>query len=141
MNLSFGSQVFNQVTVPLLWGFRAAIGHPRGEFSIIDLSGESARPEILKNLPAPGIEYAEREDGFVIFKDSVESFFFSPSRGLLRDISGSLPDCEIRNDCIRIGSNTISSSMISGFQVGIGVSETGMFIGGPLPPGLAALKI
>lgn len=141
MNVSFGSQIFTQVQVPLLWGTRAVIAHPGGEFSVIDLSGDTARPEIIKNIPAPGVEYSEREDGFVIFKDSSESFFFSPARALFRDMATSLPDCEIRKDGIRVGTNSISSSMVSGFQVGIGVSESGMFIGGPLPAGLAALKV
>ena len=141
MNVSFGSQVFNQVQVPLLWGSRAIVSHPTGEYSVIDLSGDSARPEIIKNVPASQIEYAEREDGLVIFKESSEAFFFSPARALFRDISTSLPECEIRKDSIRIGSNTIGASMISGFEVGIGVSENGMFIGGPLPQGLAALKV
>lgn len=141
MNVSFGSQVFTQVQVPLLWGSRAIIGHPSGEYSVIDLSTDVARPEIIKNIPAPYIEYSEREDGFVIFKGSSEAFFFSPARALFRDASNSLPECEIRKDSIRIGTNTIASSMVSGFQVGIGVSENGMFIGGALPPGLAALKV
>lgn len=141
MNVSFGSQIFSNVKIPLLWGTHAIVSHPSGELSVIDLSGKKAVTEIIKGVPAPGIEYSEREDGFVIFKDSNESFFFSPSRSLLRDISTSLPECEIRKDCIRVGSNSISASMISGFQVGIGVSETGMFIGGPLPQGLAELKI
>lgn len=141
MNVSFGSQVFSQIQVPLLWGSRAIISHPGGEYSVIDLSGDVARPEIVKNVPAPQVEYSEREDGIVIFKESSEAFFFSPARSLFRDLSNSLPECEIRRDSIRIGTNTIGSSRVSGFQVGIGVSEGGMFIGGPLPPGLAALKV
>lgn len=141
MNVSFGSQIFSQVQVPLLWGSRAIISHPTGEYSVIDLSGDVARPEIIKNIPAPQIEYVEREDGIVIFKESDEAFFFSPARSLFRDISTTLPECEIRKDSIRIGNNTIGSSMITGFQVGIGVSENGMFIGGPLPSGLAALRV
>ena len=141
MNISFGGQVFSQVQVPLLWGQRAIVAHSGGEFSVLDLSGVVARPEIVKNTPASGVEYVEREDGVVVFKDSTEAFFFSPSRSLFRDISTSLPDCEIRKDSIRVGRSTVGTSVISGFQVGIGVSERGLFIGGPLPDGLAALKL
>ncbi|MYN45295.1 hypothetical protein GTP23_09490 [Pseudoduganella sp. FT93W] len=141
MNVSFGGQIFRQVQVPLLWGSRAVIGHPGGEFSVIDLSGVVARIEIVKNIPAPNIDYTEREDGVVIFKDLAESFFFSAPRGVFKDISGVLPDCEVYGDHIRVGNSNIRSAMISGFPVGIGVTESGLFLGGPLPQNLAALTV
>lgn len=141
MKIQFGSQIFAGVQIPLLWGTRAVIGHPNGNISVIDLNGEVAKPEIVNNLPWQGIEYAEMEDGFVIYSESKATYFYSPPRKIIRDLSGKLPECEIGADRVRIGTNTISNSMIQGFQVGIGVTESGMFIGGPAPKGLAPLII
>lgn len=141
MDIRFGSQVFSGVQIPLLWGARAVIGHPGGELSIIDLSGDLAKPEIVSNTPWKGVEYSEKEDGFVIYSDGKPSYFFSPSRKIIRDLSGKLPECEITNEQVRIGTNTIRNSMIQGFQVGMGVTENGFFIGGSAPKGLAPLII
>lgn len=141
MDIRFGSQTFVGVHVPLLWGTRAVIGHPNGEMSIIDLGGETAKPEVVTNAPWLGIEYAEMEDGFVIYSNGKAAYFYSPPRKMIRDLSGKLPECEITNDQVRIGMSTISNSMIRGFQVGIGVTENGFFIGGPIPAGLAPLAL
>lgn len=141
MNIQFGSQVFIGVQIPLLWGTRAVIGHPKGEISVIDLSGETAKPEIVINAPWQGVEYAEMEDGFVIYSESRAAYFYSPPRKIIRDLSGKLPECEIGKDRVRIGTNTISNSTIHGFQVGMGVTESGFFIGGPAPKGLAPLIV
>ncbi|MBI3896851.1 MAG: hypothetical protein HY308_00980 [Gammaproteobacteria bacterium] len=139
MNIRFGTQVFRDVKIPVLWGKRAIIGHPSGELSVVDLSESIARPEIVTNKPWTNIEFSDKEDGLVIFKNGAPVLFYSPPRKLFRDLSGSLPECEISSQEIRIGTNRIQNAMVSGFQVGIGISEDGFFIGGPLPAGLATL--
>lgn len=141
MKLLFGSQAFMDVSIPLLWGSRAVIGHPNGSLSILDLSGETAVPEIIKDHPAVGIEFSEEEDGFLIFKNGHSAYFFSPKRHFLRDVSGSLPECEVKNDQIRVAGSTMSNCSVMGFGVGIGVTEQGMYIGGPLPANLAPLVL
>lgn len=141
MDIRFGSQLFFGVQIPLLWGTRAVIGHPNGEMSIIELSGDVAKPEIVMNSPWQGIEYAEKEDGLIIYSEGKAAYFYSPPRKIIRDLSGKLPECEISKDRVRIGTNTISNSTIHGFQVGMGVTESGFFIGGPAPKGLAPLIV
>lgn len=141
MDFIFGKQAFRDVKIPLLWGGRAVLSHPSGSLSVIDLSGESAFPEIVSDKPWPQVEYSEKEDGYVIYRNDVQAYFFSPVRKLFKDLSGSLPECEITKEHTRIGTNTIGGGMVSGFGVGIGVSEDGFFIGGPIPPGLSELKI
>ena len=141
MDIHFGSQLFFGVQIPLLWGTRAVIGHPNGEMSIIELSGDIAKPEVVMNCPWQGIEYAEKEDGLIIYSEGNAAYFYSPPRKIIRDISGKLPECEITRDRVRIGTNTISNSTIHGFQVGMGVTESGFFIGGPAPKGLAPLIV
>lgn len=140
MDFRFGTQTFSGVKIPLLWGERAILSHSSGALSVIDLGGESAFPEIVSDKPWNQIEYSEKEDGYVIYRNDVQSYFYSPTRKLFKDLSGSLPDCEITNKYTRIGTNKIGGGMVSGYGVGIGVSENGFFIGGPIPPGLAELK-
>ena len=141
MRLQFGSQLFVDVSIPLLWGTRAVVGHPNGTMSILDLGGKDALPEIIKDRPAPGTEFAEQEDGFLIFKNNQAAYFYSPRRHILRDTVGALPECEITNDRIRVGGSTLQNCAVGGFGVGVGVTENGFFIGGPIPPGLAPLKV
>ncbi len=141
MHFRFGKQTFSDVKIPLLWGSRAVLSHSSGSLSVIDLSGETAFPEIVSDKPWSQVEYSEKEDGYVIYRNDVQSYFYSPVRKLFKDLSGSLPECEISKEHTRIGTNKIGGGMISGFGVGIGVSDDGIFIGGPIPPGLAELKI
>lgn len=141
MDFRLGNQTLIGVQIPLLWGTRAILSHSSGSFSIIDLGGETAVPEVISNEPWHQIEYSEKEDGFVIYKNDVQAYFYSPSRKLFKDLSGSLPECEITDKFTRIGTNKIGGGTVSGFGVGVGVSENGFFIGGPIPPGLAELKL
>ena len=119
MQVRIGSQIFIDVSIPMLWGNRAVIGHPHGELSIIDLSYEKAIPEVVSDKPWVGVEYTDKEDGFVIYRGGDAAYFYSPVRRILRDLSGKLPECEISKDKIRIGTNTVGSSTVVGLGVGL----------------------
>lgn len=141
MDLMMGSQLFQDVRIPLLWGKRAILQDKLGRISVIDLSGQSAKLEILGNKPAPGIEFMPITGGVRILRDGEGLYEFLPSRGQLISLRLNLPDCEISESGIRIGTNVFRGNLISGFGVGIAVDETGLSMGGPLPPGLAELRI
>ncbi|MDZ7803979.1 hypothetical protein [Thiohalophilus sp.] len=141
MDFKIGSVSFNSVKIPLLWGKKAILSHSNGALSVIDLSGEKAKPQIVVDEPWNEIEYAEKEDGFVIYENEIQSYFYSPTRKIFRDLTGRLPECELGKEFTRIGTNKIGGGMVSGFGVGIGVSENGFFMGGPIPEGLASLKL
>lgn len=141
MDFRIGSISFNSVKIPLLWGKKAILSHSNGALSVIDLGGEKAKPQIVADEPWNEIEYAEKEDGFVIYENEMQSYFYSPARRIFRDLTGRLPECELGKEFTRIGTNKISGGMVSGFGVGIGVSESGFFMGGPVPEGLASLKL
>ncbi len=141
MDFRIGSVGFSGVKIPLLGGKKAILSHSNGSLSVIDLSGETAKPQIISDEPWNEIEYTEKEDGFVIYENDIQSYFYSPARKIFRDLTGKLPECELGNDFTRIGTNKISGGMVSGFGVGIGVSESGFFMGGPIPEGLASLKL
>lgn len=141
MNLMLGGQTFHQVRIPLLWGARAVIGHSNGALSLIYLGGATANPEIISDRPAPGIEYAERDEGIVIFQMGKEAYLYSPAKKLLRDLMGSLPECEVTDAGIRVGGSRFSGNMVVGSGVGIGVTEQSVYMGGPMPEGLAPLLV
>lgn len=142
MRLRMGSQNFQDVTVPLLWGTRAVLQDRHGRISIVDLGGERANLEIVGDTPAPGVEYRPTVDGFVIMVGAEDLYQFDPTRHKITPLTLDLPECEITPHQTRIGSSIIANSSISGFGVGIRVTPGGgMAIGAPLPPGLAALDV
>ena len=141
MNLRMGSQAFMNVEIPVLWGQRAVLQDNQGRLSIVDLSGEKARPEVLADEPAPGVGFRPRFDGVVILQDSVELYSYNPRDKSVSSISLGLPDVEISAEGIRVGMMRFSGNVVSGSGVGIAVSEEGTAVGAPLPPGLARLTI
>jgi hypothetical protein len=139
MNVVMGNQFFGQVTVPLLWGTRAVIQDGEGRLSIIDLSGETASAEVVGDQPALGVAFLPKAEGFAILQDRKALYTYLPAAKRLVPGTLRLPECEINSDGIRIGSNFFSGNTVIGFGVGIAVSESGISMGGPLPPQLARL--
>lgn len=142
MNLRMGSQIFTDVAIPLLWGTRAIIQDTEELLSVIDLASPKARLEILADEPAPGARFVPTFEGFTILSRSRDELYsYSRSTKKLTSISLDLPDCQVRRDAIRIGTNLFSGNMIAGYGVGISVTKTGMAIGGAMPQNLAELVV
>ena len=141
MNIKMSSQVFKDVTIPLLWGKRAVMEDKEGKIYIVALDGEKAVVEVIANEPAPNIEYEFIENGFKIILNGKGVYSFDPNKKIITSISLNLPECELNKSYTRIGSSTVSGSSVSAFGVGIIVDENGMGIGAPLPEGLAKLVI
>jgi hypothetical protein len=141
MNLRMGSQEFQNVEVPLLWGDRAILQDGKGRLSVIDLSTAEARVEVLADEPSPGASFRPQVDGFVLLQDGRELYSYNPKEKLLSSITLDLPDVQISEDVTRIGTNHFSRNRISGYGVGIAVRSDGIALGASLPPGLAKLAI
>ena|SRR5437667_12907187 len=141
MNLHMGSQIFRDVQIPLLWGDRAIIQDKSGRLSVIDLSGENARPEIVADEPAPNIPYRPTVEGLIVLKDGKELYSYNSEEKQLTSISLGLPECQITSEQIRVGSSQFSGNVISGFGVGIVVTRRGIKMGAALPAGLAKLVV
>jgi tricorn protease-like protein len=142
MDLDMGSQTFEDVEVPVLWGTRALLQDKKGRVSVIDLGGSAARLEILADAPAIDVKYALNLDGFTILSDDgAELYTYTPAEKRISDVSLGLPEVEIAADRIRIGTSTFSGNMVRGFGVGIAVTEDGMALGASLPEGLARLAV
>ncbi len=141
MNLQMGKHVFQNVTIPLLWGKRAIIQDQGGRLSIMDVGGKAALLEVLGDAPASGMEFVPTADGFEILRNGTALYSYSPETKTVIGISLALPRCQIRDTDIRVGSNFFSGNIVVGFGVGIAVSESGVSMGAPLPPGLAELVV
>jgi len=141
MNLNMGSQVFQNVQIPLLWGKRAVLQDDKGRLSVISLEGSEPEIEILGDKPAPGIKYELVKDGFKIYKDGSDLYVFYPDKKIISGLSIKLPECEISNTGTRIGTSMFSGNMVMGAAVGIVVDERGVGMGASLPPGLAKLTV
>lgn len=141
MNLNMGSQKFEDVKIPLLWGKRAILEDKTGRISIILLDGKKAIIEVLGNEPAPNIQYEPIEDGFKVILNGQELYSFNKERRVIKGLSQRLPECEIQGDGIRIGSNILSGNKEIGFGVGVAVYEQRIVMGADLPEGLARLVV
>lgn len=141
MNLNMGSQKFEDVKIPLLWGKRAILEDKTGRISIILLDGTKAVLEVLGNEPAPNIQYELIEGGFKVILNGQELYSFNKERRVIKGLSQKLPECEIQGGSIRIGSNILSGNKAVGFGVGIAVYEQRIVMGTDLPEGLARLVV
>jgi hypothetical protein len=132
MRLQTGSQLFENVTIPLLWGTRAVLQDREDRLSVIDLSGPSARVEIVGNNPAEGVSFKPLVSGFsILADDQTETYSFIADENRLTSTALNLPDVEIGRRSIRVGGNTFAGNMVSGFGVGIAVWERHFPMGWP----------
>jgi hypothetical protein len=141
MNIRMGSHTFEDVIIPLLWGTRAILQDQQERLSVIDLSGDEARPEIIGDAPAPDVEYVPERAGFSVERDGRALYSYTPEEKRFVPRELRLPECQITADSIRVGSNLFQSNVIVGAGIGIVVTEQGIGMGAPLPPELAALVV
>lgn len=142
MRLQVGGSRFEDVAVPVLWGTRAILEDSSRRLSVVNLSGPVAVLEVLGGKVAQGAHFAPTAGGFKILDADgrAQYTFFEQERRITAD-SLQLPDIEITDNQIRVGTNVIQSNMVSGYGVGIAVEEQSISIGAPLPRGLAALVV
>lgn len=143
MNLMMGSNVFQDVAIPVLWGTRAIVQDKQVRLSVIDLSGKKASLEILGDQPAPGVEFQPTVDGFSILKDGRAVYRYNPSEKIISDIATNLPECQIGTYETRIGTNVFRNIAIEDMGVGFQIDENGGIGVGVsrLPAGLAELVV
>ena len=141
MKLKIGNNVFEQVQIPMLWGQRAVVQDDEGAVSVVDLGGDTAVLEVLADEPAPGVEYVPVDGGFEVLREGKPAYSYIADSKILRSSSGDLPEVEIGEDALRIGTNLFQSNMVVGSPVGLVVSSEGIGLGAPLPPGLADLVV
>src|SRR5713226_7917070 len=115
MNIKLDSQNFLDVKVPVLWGQRAIVQDAQDRLSVLDFSSDKANLEILGDKPAPGISFVPTFDGFNVLADGGPLYEYRPGEKTLISISLGLQDCQIGTYTIRVGTNTISGGILSGY--------------------------
>ncbi len=131
---TIGTNEFVEVLIPILWGTRAIYeGSRPGTLHVTDLSAVPVRREIVDSRPNKGIKFQPRLDGYGVKADGAVQYTFDPTRLVLRDVAGSLPELEVSDSFVRIDTNHVSGCRVSNFEVGILIDSDGVAIGAPLP--------
>jgi hypothetical protein len=142
MKIAMGGHTFSNVSIPVLWGSRAVLQDRESRITVINLEGRRYTLEILGDEAAPGVRFVPTIEGFAILgPNNQELYEYIPSKKKLTQSSSHLPDCEIRSDEIVVGSNRFIGNSVSGFGVGLAITESGIGMGAPLPPELAELLV
>ncbi len=141
MKLKIGSNVFEQVQIPMLWGKRAVLQDDDGAVSVIYLGGDQAVLEVLADKPAPGVEYVPIDEGFEVLHEGQPAYSYIADSKTLRSSTDDLPEVELGEDALRIGTSFFQANMVIGSPVGLVISPDGIGLGAPLPPGLAELVV
>lgn len=140
MNIRISGNIFQNVSIPLLWGKRAFIQDDQGRLSIINLSGSNATLEVLFDKPARGVPHKPFEGGFEILHGD-PNYSYLVDDNIVKSSDGSLPEVTLYNDGLKIGGATFRNNTVIGSSIGIQVTEQGFMMGGPLPKGLAELSV
>jgi hypothetical protein len=140
MNLRVGGNTFWNVTVPVLWGQRAILQDKFGKLSVVDLSGPKPRVELLADEPAVGVEFRPILNGVALIQAGTTLYTFDKLEKTLSSVTLSLPEIQVTESSIRVGSLELVNNRIIGYGVGVAVSPTSVSIGAPLPAGLSELQ-
>ena len=142
MNIRMGGQFFMNVKVPILWGSRAILQDQQGHLSIINLEGDSAVLEVIDDHPSASASFLPRTEAFVILDgEGTELYAVNPKTKSVTSISLRLTPVTVGLQELRVGTNVFAGNIVAGIGVGILVTESGIELGGSLPPGLAALRV
>jgi hypothetical protein len=142
MNFRISGQFFANVTVPVLWGSRAILLDQRGHLSIVNLEGDSPVVEVVDDKPGIEANFSPTTEGYVILDGySAELYSVNPKTKSLAPIVLRLPPLVVGDRELRLGLNVFPSNMVVGIGVGIVVTESGIALGGPLPPALATSRV
>lgn len=142
MNFRVAGQFFANVKVPILWGSRAILQDRQGHLSIINLEGDSVVLEVVEDRPCRGTSSSPQVEGFLILDgEGAERYAFNPRTKSVTSISLQLPPVTVDEHELRVGTHVFVGNIVASFGVGIQVTESGIALGGSLPPALAALRV
>src|SRR5205823_4639895 len=96
----------------------------QGRLSVIDLSRDIAKLEILGDKPAPGVTFIPSVNGFQVLEDGKSLYNYNPADKTLSGLALRLPECQVSPGEIRVGeSNVFSGNVVAGAGVGLFVTE------------------
>ena len=141
MDFRICGQFFSNVRVPVLWGSRAILQDQQGHVSIVNLEGDTPILEVIDDQPMAGANFSPQTEGYVILDDEGGQLYsVNPKTKSLTPIVLRLPPVTLGERELRLGTHVFEANMV-GVGVGILVTESGMVLGGPLPPALGSLRV
>jgi hypothetical protein len=141
MDFRIGGQFFSNVRVPVLWGSRAILRDQHGHLSVVKLDGESPSLEVVDDRPAAGALVSPTNEGYMILdRDGSELYAVSPKTKSLTPVALRLPAVTLGEHELRLGPLVFEVNMV-GVEVGIVVTESGIQLGGVLPPLLSRVRV
>lgn len=141
MNVRIGSNHFDDVAVPVLWGTRAILQDHDNRLSIVDVGADEPDVEVIGDAPAPGVRARPVIDGFSVMRGEEELYRYCPTDKTVVGTGLALPEIQIETWRIRVGANTFQNNSVVGFGVGILVTEDGIVFGAPLPDVLSGILV
>jgi hypothetical protein len=139
MNLTLGSLRFQNIRIPVLWGNRAIIQEPNLVLSVIDIGDILPALEILRNEPALGVNFIPKWSGFQILRVPAESYEFDVREKAFTSETLDLPDVQVDEFYIRVGSDVYPNTVWFEDAVGLYVTSDDVRIGAPMPSALLRL--
>src|SRR6266849_5138126 len=140
MNIRMGATFFADVDIPILWGSRAILRDKQGHLSVIEVEGDRLVVEVVDDQPAKATRFSATTDGFIVLdKEGVGLYAFHPKTRSMTSTRFQLPPVTVGLQELRVGTNAFAGNIVAGIGVGIVVTDSGIALGGPLPPSLAAL--
>jgi hypothetical protein len=107
MDIRVGTQILEDVGIPVVWGDRAIVQHSERRLSVIDSRSQPARLEILKDQPAPGVNFVPTLSGFRILPFRGGAYEYNKTDKTLTSATNDLPECQIGEDYVRVGSGIV----------------------------------
>lgn len=142
MNIRTGGQFFANVKIPILWGSRAILQDQYGHLSIVNLEADGPVLEVIDDHPVAGTNFSHRSEDFLILDvEGIELYALNRLTKSVTSISLGLPTVTLGLQEVRVGTNVFVGSTAADIGVGVIVTESGVTLGGSLPPGLAALRV
>jgi hypothetical protein len=133
VDLKLASHSLQDVRIPVLWGNRAIVQERDGALSVIDVGGWMPRLEILRNQPAPGIGFRFTWGGFQIMSYPSDVYEFNIREKTFSSQTFGLPDVQIDEFYVRVGTQIYPNFGGVEGAVGIHVMPSGVQLGAPMP--------
>jgi hypothetical protein len=141
MDLTIGDLELKDVGIPVIWGSRAIAQGSDRRLSVINLSSTPERLEILADQPAPGVNFVPILGGFRILAFREGGYDYNKNERTLTSPGGELPDCQIDDQYVRVGTEVFPKSTDYLTDAILTVSSNNVGITTQIPHGLRKLVV
>jgi hypothetical protein len=139
MNLVLPNYSFHDAWIPVLWGDRAIVEERSGTLSVIAIENFFPSLEIVRDQPAPGVNFSIIWGGFQIMRFPNVIYQFNVREKLFTSQTLGLPEVQIAQSYVRVGAEIYPNFSNFDGLVGVQVTPNGVQVGALLPMPLMGL--